>query len=95
MLKQGIDALSGKSSFKDGWSLLGVRFPNLMDYYGVVATLFLGTSTVELDFSVLRWEKDKYSKALLDWKVSYNQSSTSSFNNSFIKVPILPTQPIA
>ncbi len=58
VLKQGIDALFGKSSFKDGWSLLGIQFPNLMDYYGVVATLFPGTSTVESNFSVLRWEKD-------------------------------------
>ncbi|KAH9554008.1 hypothetical protein CY35_08G042000 [Sphagnum magellanicum] len=67
VLKQGIDALFGKSSFKDGWSLLGIQFPNLMDYYGVVATLFPGTSTVESNFSVLRWEKDGYHKALLDF----------------------------
>jgi hypothetical protein len=53
VLKQGIDALFGKSSFKDGWSLLGARFPNLMDYCGLVAMLFLGSSTVESDFSIL------------------------------------------
>jgi len=52
------------SSFKDGWSLLGVRFSNLMEYYGVVATLFAGTSIVESDFSILRWEKDLFRKHL-------------------------------
>jgi len=57
--------LSNKSSFKDGWSLLGVRFPNLMDYCKVVMILFLGTNTVESDFFVLRWEKDGYHKATL------------------------------
>ncbi len=67
MLKQGIDAMSGKSSFKDGWSLLGARFPNLMDYYGVVATLFSGTSMVESNFSVMLWEKDEYRKVLSDF----------------------------
>ncbi len=56
--------LFGKSSFKDGWNLLGAQFPNLMDYCGVVVTLFPGTSMVESDFFVLRWEKDRYCKAL-------------------------------
>ncbi len=64
VLKDNIDSLSNSSSFKDGWSLLGVRFPNLMEYYGVVATLFLGTSTIESDFSILRWEKDLFRKHL-------------------------------
>ncbi len=67
MLKQGIDVMFGKSNLKDGWSLLGAQLPNLMDYCGVVATLFPRTSTIELDFSVLRWEKDGYRKALSDF----------------------------
>ncbi len=69
VLKQGINVLSGKSSFKDGWSLLGVQFPNLMDYCKVVMMLFLGTSTVESDFFVLRWEKDGYCKVLSDFRL--------------------------
>jgi hypothetical protein len=67
VLKQGIDALTGKSSFVEGWSLLGACFPNLIDYCGIVVTLFLGTSTLESDFSVLRWEKDELCKALSDF----------------------------
>jgi hypothetical protein len=31
VLKDDIDSLSNNSSFKDGWSLLGARFPNLME----------------------------------------------------------------
>jgi hypothetical protein len=64
VLKDGIDSLSSSSSFKDGWSLLGARFPNLMEYCGVVETLFPGTSTVESDFSMMRWEKDLFRKRL-------------------------------
>jgi len=64
VLKDGIDSLSSSSSFKDGWSLLGARFPNLMEYCGVVATLFPGTSIVESDFSIMRWEKDLFRKRL-------------------------------
>jgi hypothetical protein len=41
VLKDDIDSLSNSSSFKDGWSLLGARFPNLMEYCGVVVTFFL------------------------------------------------------
>ncbi len=64
VLKDDIDSLSSSSSFKDGWSLLGVRFPNLMEYCGVVATLFPGTNTVKSDFFIMRWEKDLFRKRL-------------------------------
>ena len=67
VLQQSIDAQSCRSSFKDGWSLLGCRFPNLMQFCGVIATLFPGTSTVESDFSILRWEKDGFRKSLSDF----------------------------
>jgi hypothetical protein len=67
VLKQSINALSSQSAFKDGWSLLGRRFLNLMEFCGVIATLFLGTSTVESDFSILRWEKDAFGKSLSDF----------------------------
>ena len=40
VLKEAIDCLSSKTSFKEVWSLLGSRLPNLMEYCGVVATLF-------------------------------------------------------
>jgi hypothetical protein len=40
VLKDDIDSLSSSSSFKDGWTLLGARFLNLMEYCGVVATFF-------------------------------------------------------
>jgi len=64
VLKDNIDSLSSSSSFKDGWSLLGARFPNLMEYCGVVATFFLRTSTIKSDFSILHWEKDLFCKHL-------------------------------
>jgi hypothetical protein len=67
VLKQSIDALSSQSAFKDGWSLLGRRFPNLMEFNGVIATLFPGTSTVEFDFLILRWENDAFRKSLSDF----------------------------
>jgi hypothetical protein len=67
VLKDDIDSLSSNSSFKDGWYLLGARFLNLMEYCGIVATLFPGTSSVESDFSIMRWEKDLFRKCLLNF----------------------------
>jgi hypothetical protein len=67
VLKQAIDGLNDRSSFRDGWSLIGSRFPNLMEFCGVLATIFPGTSTVESDFSVLQWEKDNFRKSLSDF----------------------------
>ncbi len=67
VLKQAIDGLDGRSSFRDGWSLIGSRFPNLMEFCGVLATIFPGTNTVESEFSVLRWEKDNFRKSLSDF----------------------------
>jgi hypothetical protein len=35
-----------------------------MEYCGAIATLFSGTSTVESDFSIPRWEKDLFRNRL-------------------------------
>jgi hypothetical protein len=80
-LKQGIDALTRKSSFVEGWSLLGARFPNLLDYCGNVATLFTITSAVEFDFFVLCWDKDEFCKVLSDFSLERIQSSICLLNN--------------
>ena len=67
VLRREIDSLDSTSSFVDAWSVLGKKsFPNLMEFCGVIATLFPGTSTVESDFSVLRWEKGDSRKSLSD-----------------------------
>jgi len=67
VLKQSINALSSQLTFKDGWSLLGRQFSNLMEFCGVIVTLFPRTNTVESDFSILRWEKDAFRKSLSDF----------------------------
>jgi len=67
MLKDDINSLSNSSSFKDGWSLLGARFPNLMEYCGVVAMFFPRTTTVESDFFIMCWEKDLFHNRLLNF----------------------------
>jgi hypothetical protein len=68
VMKQGIDSLQSTSSFIEAWGVVGKDgFQNLAEFCGVIATLFPGTSTVESDFSVLRWEKDDFRKNLSDF----------------------------
>ncbi|KAH6563213.1 hypothetical protein BASA60_010803 [Batrachochytrium salamandrivorans] len=52
---------------KDGWGLLGLRFPALFEFAGGLATVFPGTSTVEADFFRLRREKDIFRQSLSDF----------------------------
>jgi hypothetical protein len=40
-----------------------------MELCGVIVTLFPGTSTVESDFSILRWEKDVFHKSLWNFRL--------------------------
>ena len=67
-MKQGIDSLQSTSSFNEAWGVVRKDgFQNLAEFCGVIASLFPGTSTVESDFSVLRWEKDDFRKNLSDF----------------------------
>jgi len=50
----------------DAWEALGIQFTTLRMFCGGLATLFPNSTFVELDFSVLKWEKDPYCNNLLD-----------------------------
>lgn len=52
-LRSGTAAFGGTTPFKAACSLLKGRFPDLVSSCGSIATVFLGTSTVEPDFSIL------------------------------------------
>jgi hypothetical protein len=66
--KNGIDSTKSTASFAETWKVIGSdSFQNLAEFCGVIATLFPGTCTVELNFSTLRWEKDDFRKSLSDF----------------------------
>ena len=62
-----IDGCDANTSFECAWALLSGRFPHLAEFCGGVASIFPSTSTVESDFSVLRWEKDDHRKSISDF----------------------------
>jgi len=61
-----LDQHDHKTKFNDAWEALGIRFATLRTFCGGLATLFPNSTSVESDFSVLKWEKDPYRNNLLD-----------------------------
>lgn len=58
--------LSSSSSFQVAWAPLEERFPNLCKFAGGISTIYPGTSRVESDFSIMKWEKNDYRTSLMD-----------------------------
>jgi hypothetical protein len=48
------------ANFSDAWKTVAIkdRFPELMEFFGGLITPFPNTTTVQSDFSILKWEKD-------------------------------------
>ena len=67
--KRQIDAGGPNQSFEAAWEPIQGRFPLLNDFVGGLATVFPGTSSVESDFSILKWSKDEFSMALTDFSL--------------------------
>ena len=68
-LKEVLDQCSDKTTFDEGWKHVHGRFEYLKKFCGILATAFPGTSTVESDFSIVKWEKDDCQVALTDFSL--------------------------
>ncbi|KAI9914734.1 hypothetical protein PsorP6_007279 [Peronosclerospora sorghi] len=68
-LKNVLDSCDTSTSFEQGWDYVQQRFGYLERFFGGLATAFPGTSTVESDFSLVRWEKDNFRTALTDFSL--------------------------
>ncbi len=66
LVKTILDQHDHKTKFNDAWEVLGIRFATLRMFCGGLVTLFPNSTSIESDFSVLKWEKDSYRNNLLD-----------------------------
>lgn len=57
-VKETIDNHSEKTFFNEAWDCLNERFLHLRQLCGGLATAFPNTTSVESDFSIIKWEKD-------------------------------------
>ncbi|CAK9879059.1 unnamed protein product [Sphagnum jensenii] len=58
-VKSSIDSFNDSAAYRDAWIGLHNMYPLLEKFVGGLATIFPGTSTVESDFSVVKYEKNK------------------------------------
>jgi hypothetical protein len=58
IIRNAIDKHDHKTSFNDAWCLAPGRFDHLRSFCGGLATVFANTTSVESDFSILKWEMD-------------------------------------
>ena len=65
-LREQFAACGNTTTFKEAWELVGGRYDDLRDFCGGLSTAFPSTSTVESDFSLVKWEKDEYRTSLTD-----------------------------
>jgi hypothetical protein len=65
-VKSSIDSFDDGASYRDAWVGLQNTYPSLERFVGGLATIFPGTSTVESDFSVVKYEKNKNRMSLTD-----------------------------
>ena len=68
-LKQVLNQCDEKTTFEQGWGYVQERFEHLKTFCGGLATAFPGTSTVESDFSIVKWEKDDCRIGLTDFSL--------------------------
>jgi hypothetical protein len=62
-----VDQHDHTASFNKVWDLLnGARFNQLRRFCAGLATVFPNSTSVESDFSILKWELDEFRKNLLD-----------------------------
>ena len=61
---QNAQARSATQSFEKSWSQLGNNFDDLQTFCGAIASVMLGTSNVESDFSLINGTKDSGRQSL-------------------------------
>ncbi|KAI9915742.1 hypothetical protein PsorP6_007650 [Peronosclerospora sorghi] len=59
-----IDEHTLKTNFNDVWASIGNRFTFLRRFSGGLAVAFANTTSVESDFSVLKWENDNFRQSM-------------------------------
>jgi hypothetical protein len=68
-LEACLDNCTDCSKCADVWHLLGEKFTPLRDFSGGRATVSPSTATVESDFSLMKWEKNKFSSVQTDFSL--------------------------
>jgi hypothetical protein len=69
LLKDMLDSMKDTIGYHDAWVSLRSQFPKLREFSSGLATIYPGTTRVESEFSILRWEKDEYRSAVMNFSL--------------------------
>jgi hypothetical protein len=61
-----IDKQDHTTFFNTGWDDLKGRFEHLRMFCGGLANAFANITSIELDFSILKWEKDDFRQSMMN-----------------------------
>ncbi len=65
ILRVAIDRHTIETSFDDAWDCALGQFSHLRSFCGGLATVFANTTSVESNFSILKWEMDENRTCLM------------------------------
>ena len=66
LLQSQLKKYDYKIIFKINWTIVDGKFSILRDFWEEIAMMFANIAFVELDFSILGWERDEYRLSLTD-----------------------------
>jgi hypothetical protein len=69
IMKECLDKCDDRTTFDEGWNLLGKKLISLRNFTGGLATVFPSTAPVESDFSLIKWEKNEFRSSLTDFSL--------------------------
>jgi hypothetical protein len=70
-------------SFNEAWDKIGIPFNRLRQFCDGLATAFPNTTSVESDFSILKWEKDDNRSSMTDLSNAAHPCGTT-INDTFL-----------
>jgi hypothetical protein len=89
-LKLAINGIDGdKADFDVAWKGLGGNYAHLFEFFGGLATVFPGTSSVESDFSLLKMTSGKHSTNLTDFSLESKLHASQLFDLRTMKLEYL------
>ena len=65
VLRAAIDQHDINTTFEQAWDCAPGRFAHLRAFCGGLATVFANTTSVESDFSILKWELDEFRTSMM------------------------------
>ncbi|KAI9915779.1 hypothetical protein PsorP6_008026 [Peronosclerospora sorghi] len=94
--KNALRGCNEATNFEDDWSLTGGRFSvTLQEFCGGLSSVFLGTASVESDFSIVNYVKNDFRSSLADFSLDgilhtkqFRHFIIARLGQIFLRIPV-------